>query len=212
MEKKNKDIKILNIPGTNVSKEDRLIEDHKKLLKVLEFFRRDGLKIVYTMGVYDLFHIGHARYLQKAKDCGDILVVGLDSDELTHSRKPGRPIVPYDERWETLVHNRSVNIVTILRTDEEAVELMQKMKPDVVVLSYSSATEDFETYEKRMKEKYGKYCKEVKIFDRQAETSTSARMRQVIMDGSKGILEVIQNCVDVLKNEYDKFFKMNGGQ
>jgi len=208
---KSKNVKFLNITGTNVSKDDRLIEDHKKLLSVIEFFRREGLKIVYTMGVYDLFHIGHARYLQKAKDCGDILVVGVDSDELTHGRKPGRPIVPYDERWETLVHNRSVNIVTVLRTDEEAIKLMQTMRPDVVVLSFSSTTEDLSAYEERMKEKYGKYCGEVKIFERQADTSTSARIRTVIMDGAKSLLNSIEHCIDALKKAHDAFAKEGKG-
>ena len=191
----NNKIKYLNITGIEVSKEDRLINDYQELLKVVEFFKKEGKKIVYTSGVYDLFHIGHARYLEKAKQCGDILIVGIDSDEWTKERKgKDRPIVPLEERWETLVHNRSVNIVTVLHNNERTDELLREMKPDVLVLSKS--TQDSPDFVEKMQEKLGSFCGKIEIFEPQATTSTSARIRYLSIDGSKVLYEKIKNVCE----------------
>lgn len=208
----NKKIKILNITGTDVSEEDRIIEDHEELLKVVDFFRNEGKKIVWTMGAYDIKHVGHDRYLREGKKYGDILIVGLDSDPYVKKDKgENRPIVPYKERAEQLAYCRPVNIITILNTKEEATTLMQNMKPDVVVLSFSSATEELTVYEERMKKKYGPYCGEVKILERQAETSTTARIRLVIIEGSQEFVGIVKECTDKLTIAIGNFFKKIGG-
>ncbi len=208
----NKKNKILNIIGTDVSEEDRIIEDHQELISVIDFFRNEGKKIVWTMGAYDIKHVGHDRYLREGKSYGDILIVGLDSDEYVKKEKgDNRPIVPYKERAEQLAYCRPVNIITILNTKEEATKLMQDMKPDVVVLSFSSTTEAIEVYENRMKEKYGPYCKEVKILERQAETSTTARIRLVIIEGSQEFVEIVKECTDKLAVAIKNFFTKIGG-
>jgi cytidyltransferase-like protein len=210
-----KKIKKLNITGIDVAQDDRIILDHEQLLDVIHFFKNEGLRIVFTMGAYDIKHVGHDRYLNKAKECGGkgaILVVGLDSDEYVKNEKgDNRPIVPFTERSEQLAYCRPVNIITVLNTKEEATKLMQDMRPHVVVLSYSSAKEDLSIYEERMKQKYGPYCDEVKIFERQAETSTTARIRLVIIDGSKEFLEVVKECTEKLSAATSNFFKKIGG-
>ncbi len=188
--------------------EDRLIEDHQILLKIVKTLREMGLKIVYTMGTWDLFHIGHGRYFRKAKEYGDILIVGIDADEYIKEHKgPDRPVVPYNERWETVVDHRSVDIATILRTQTANDELVQLIQPDVVVLSFSSAKENLSDYEQRMNKKYGPYCKEVKILPRQAETSTSAKIRFVIINGAKPLLKLVHEFTDQLKKAFEDFFK-----
>ena len=71
-------------PGSNLGK--RLINDQDKLKATVESLKTLGMKIVLTQGVYDLIHEGHAAYLEKARSYGDILIVAVDSDELTRIR------------------------------------------------------------------------------------------------------------------------------
>src|SRR5581483_4103234 len=93
---------------------DRFLPSHTALARTVEDLKQQGHKIVLTQGVYDLIHEGHARYLQAAKAHGDVLIVGVDSDELTRLRKgPNRPIVPEQERINMLLHLRHVDIVTV---------------------------------------------------------------------------------------------------
>lgn len=191
---------------------DRLIEDHSRLLDMINILRSMGLIIVYTMGTWDLFHIGHGRYFRAAKEHGDVLLVGIDADEYIKKHKgPDRPVVPYDERWETVVDHRSVDIATILRTQTANDELVQLIRPDVVVLSFSSAKEDLPQYEERMKKKYGLYCKEVVILPRQAETSTSAKIRLVIINGAKPLLDLVHKFTDDLRKSFEEFFNSKQG-
>ncbi|MGI8857529.1 MAG: adenylyltransferase/cytidyltransferase family protein, partial [Thermomicrobiales bacterium] len=65
--------------------------------------RAVGRRVVFTNGHFDLLHIGHIRYLQAARACGDALVVGVNDDASTTARKgAGRPIIPAAERAEML--------------------------------------------------------------------------------------------------------------
>src|ERR1700692_1623337 len=83
--------------------EDRYIAEHQELESLIEQLREMGCVIVFTMGVWDLFHIGHAEYIHKGKEEARkkypdaehvIMIVGVDTDELTRRRKgPKRPIV-----------------------------------------------------------------------------------------------------------------------
>ncbi|MES2224711.1 MAG: adenylyltransferase/cytidyltransferase family protein [Patescibacteria group bacterium] len=207
------DRKITEIVGTEVSENSRLVEDHSELLSIISNLRSEGYSIGYTVGVWDMHHIGHARYLQKGKECTAnfqnkpaILIVGIDSDEFTKSRKgPTRPIVPYEERWEMLAYNRSVNIITILNSSEEGNTLLHEMRPDVMILSYSSTKNDFKGYEKRMHEKYDPHCGKLEILVRQAVTSTSARISQIIIDGAKVLTEKMELVCEMLRETVASF-------
>ena len=92
----------------------KIAESFEGLVNIIRKEREGGKKIVLTQGSFDLVHIGHARYLQKAKDHGDFLVVGIDSDAKIKARKgPDRPIVPEDERMEMLTHIKHVDLVVL---------------------------------------------------------------------------------------------------
>src|SRR5690348_16107521 len=92
----------------------RYIADYKKLKTLIDHCKGLGLRIVLTQGTYDMVHIGHARYFEEAKKHGDILVVGVDSDEKVRARKgPERPVVPQEERLEMVTHLRPVDIVVL---------------------------------------------------------------------------------------------------
>jgi D-beta-D-heptose 7-phosphate kinase/D-beta-D-heptose 1-phosphate adenosyltransferase len=100
---------------------------------VLRSARARGNRIVFTNGVFDILHVGHARYLAAARALGDLLVVGLNSDSSTRRIKgPRRPIVPQAERAELLLSLRSVDHVVIFSDPTPAV-MIAKVRPDVLV-------------------------------------------------------------------------------
>jgi len=105
-------------------------EDLKGQIKRL---KEKGKKIVFTNGCFDILHIGHVRYLNQAKELGDILVLALNSDSSVRSIKgPSRPVVPQDERAYIMASLDMVDYVTIF--DEETPrELIEYLEPDILV-------------------------------------------------------------------------------
>lgn len=96
-------------------------------------WRRSGWTVVFTNGCFDLIHPGHVRYLRQASDLGDLLVVGVNTDEsVTALKGAGRPILNLDERCEVLLALRSVQAVVPF-ADETPLELIRRVRPDVLV-------------------------------------------------------------------------------
>lgn len=93
--------------------------------------RENGARIVLANGCFDVLHVGHVRYLAGASELGDLLIVGINSDQQVAAQKgPGRPVLPADERAEIVSALGSVSYVTIF--DEPTVEqLLLTLKPDV---------------------------------------------------------------------------------
>lgn len=181
-------------PGTNAA--DRYIPDFKRLEDVVKAFKTVGLRIVLTQGVYDLLHEGHAKYLELAKSYGDILIVGIDSDELTRIRKgKNRPIVPQRERVEMLVHLRHVDIVVLRDVEQDIGDLIRLVKPDVLVTSTS--TKDFSADQVR---DYNSWCKEIVTLKPQSTTSTTARIRDLTIEGAEKLsIEINQLTKDFIE-------------
>ena len=95
--------------------------------------RRAGRRVVFTNGVFDLLHPGHIRYLRAARDQGDFLIVGLNSDRSVQAIKgPSRPITPEHERAEILAALRVVDAVAIFDEDTPA-EIIRSVQPGVLV-------------------------------------------------------------------------------
>jgi len=92
--------------------------------------RASGAKIVLANGCFDLFHVGHVRYLAGAKALGDFLVVAVNSDAQARRLKgEGRPLIAQNERAELVSSLRCVDMVTIF--DEPTVEeLIRSIRPD----------------------------------------------------------------------------------
>jgi len=89
--------------------------------------------VVFTNGVFDLLHVGHLRYLQQARELGDALIVGLNSDESVRQIKgPGRPITAEGERAEILEALACVDGVVIFG-EAAPHELIAALQPDVLV-------------------------------------------------------------------------------
>ncbi len=189
-------VKILQILNDGVNKEDRLITDYEKLQWVIGVLQAEGLRVGYTSGVYDMFHVGHAIYLEKAKEACDVLVLAIDSDELVKKDKgPDRPIVSLEERIDILVRNRSVNIVTIRNLGDDPFMLIKMIKPDILV--FSETTQDRRpNFVQEMKEAYKDDVKDIVVLPAQAETSTTARIRTLALDGSKQLGEKITAVIN----------------
>ena len=82
-------------------------------------------------GLFDLLHVGHVRYLQAAKEQGDLLVVAVNSDASARALKgPSRPVVPQEERAEILAALACVDFVTIFEADDVG-EILRRLRPDV---------------------------------------------------------------------------------
>jgi D-glycero-beta-D-manno-heptose 1-phosphate adenylyltransferase len=93
--------------------------------------KAEGARIVFANGCFDVLHVGHVRYLAGARELGDVLIVGINSDEqVTIQKGAGRPVLPASERAEIVAALESVTYVTIF--DEPTVEeLLLTLKPDV---------------------------------------------------------------------------------
>jgi D-glycero-beta-D-manno-heptose 1-phosphate adenylyltransferase len=93
----------------------------------------EGKSVVFTNGCFDIIHAGHVDYLAKAKECGDILILGLNSDKSVRSIKgEKRPIVPEEERAFILSNLKSVDYVTLFDEDTPF-EIISAIIPDVLV-------------------------------------------------------------------------------
>lgn len=95
--------------------------------------RREGKKLVFTNGCFDILHRGHAEYLAFARSQGDALVVGLNSDSSVRRAKgPTRPVNPEKDRAFVLGSLRAVDYVVIFGEDEPR-DLISRILPDVLV-------------------------------------------------------------------------------
>lgn len=107
------------------------IVDRKELIAEVERRRRDGQTIVLSNGCFDLFHVGHIRYLAGAKALGETLVVAINSDRQVRDLKgSGRPFMPENERAEIVAAFECVDLVTIF--DEPTVtETILAIRPNI---------------------------------------------------------------------------------
>lgn len=173
-----------------------------QLTKLLAAYRTAGKTIVLTQGSFDMVHIGHARYLEHAKSHGDILIVGVDSDEKIKQRKgPHRPVVPQHERLEMLTYLKPVDHVVLKELALPKWELIKTIQPDVLIATA-------ETYTKAQLKDLKAWCKKVVVLKPMATTSTSAKIRRVQIGiaedmGTKLAKKLVTTIEEVL-NEFKK--------
>ncbi|MFN9597359.1 MAG: D-glycero-beta-D-manno-heptose 1-phosphate adenylyltransferase [Bacteroidota bacterium] len=109
------------------------IQDWSTLEESVSKWRKDGCKIVFTNGCFDLLHLGHADYLARAADMGDKLVIGLNSDySISRLKGANRPITNQDSRAFLLASMSFVSAVVIFQEDTPAL-LIERICPDVLV-------------------------------------------------------------------------------
>ncbi len=183
--------RALRIMKGTATFEDRYFPDHEEAVLLINHLRSSGCIIAFVTGVWDLFHIGHAEYIQLGKnktaelypDAEHVIcVVGFDSDELTRRRKgDGRPVVPEDERARVLGHLRAVDVIV---PQYESDQLFCLIPHEVRIISESTSDLPDSSKMKR-------FCEHIVNLPPQAETSTTARVRTLTMQGGLDVLEKI---------------------
>ena len=114
-------------------KRENKIKSSQAIKSLAAKLRKKGKKVVFTNGCFDLLHVGHVRYLRRAREAGDFLVVGLNSDSSVRRIKgPGRPILPGRERAELLSALEFVDAVVIF-SEPTPIRLIELIRPDVLV-------------------------------------------------------------------------------
>jgi len=116
---------------TNVSKDK--LKTLKKLKNIRANLKSRGLRVVFTNGCFDILHLGHIKYLQKARSSGDRLIVGLNSDASVRKIKgKGRPIFSQKARAVVLASCEYVDYVVGF-SENTPLRLIKAIKPDVLV-------------------------------------------------------------------------------
>lgn len=109
------------------------IKTREELAELRSGMAQQGKVVVFTNGCFDIIHRGHVEYLDRASRLGDVLIIGLNSDESTRRLKgKGRPIIPQEDRAYILASLAMVDYVSIFDEDTP-LELIKLIKPGVLV-------------------------------------------------------------------------------
>ncbi|MEK7658511.1 MAG: adenylyltransferase/cytidyltransferase family protein [Patescibacteria group bacterium] len=169
-----------------------IISDYAELKKIIDAHRTLGHRIVCTVGSWDMLHIGHLRYLIKAKEQGDVLVVGVDSDRgIKLYKNELRPIIPQEERMEMLKYQDCVDYITLIDDIDDKgkwqYKLIETITPDLFV-----ATKD--SYSEEQIQAIKSHSEDVLVLPRQAEnTSTSNIIEKTMKKHVEAVLDYLGN-------------------
>jgi len=174
------------------NQKESVILDYSDLNRIIQAHKTLGHRIVCTVGSWDMLHIGHLRYLIKAKEQGDILVVGVDSDRgIKLYKNELRPVIPQVERMEMLKYQDCVDYVTLVDDIDDSgkwqYELIKVINPDIFV-----ATED--SYPPDQIDSIKKFSKNILVLPRQAEkTSTTDIIEKTMKKHLGAVLNYLEN-------------------
>lgn len=190
-------VRIYDIFGPGSNFKGRVFKSYDQLVKTVNSCKESGLKIVLTSGTFDLSHVGHYRYLEKAKGYGDVLIVGVDNDEKVRRKKgPHRPIIDENERMEILCHSRHVDIVFLKQLEDQKWRLIKTVHPDILIVSERE-------YQKEDLDDLRQYCGDVIILESQATTSTTAKIRRILISPAEEIKKRLKATVEEVCNFLD---------
>lgn len=186
------DVKMSDILGSG-----RLIST-KDIGKITAKLKKDGYKVVLTQGVWDLIHEGHAKYLQKARQLGDVLIVAVDTDEVVKHRKgPNRPIVPEKERVNMISHLKHVDLIVMKESKTDHNKLIRTIRPDILVISESTPSNKKDrSFFEEVKEEHEKFCGKIVNLKPQSITSTTARIRFLTIKGAEDLARELQKSIE----------------
>lgn len=154
------------------------------LMTLHEKLKEKDKQIVFTAGSWDLLHVGQCRYLEEAKAKGDILVVGVSSNEAIRRVKgQNKPILDEKIRAEMLTYLRSVDFVTIL-PEPSCAPTLGLLRPDIFI----TVREDWAANYKESKEYkiVTKYGGKVEVVDRQSTALSTTKIVQRAIGGELG--------------------------
>ena len=178
----------------------RLISQ-SNLMSLGEQLREKGKKVVFTAGSWDLIHAGQCRYLEKARERGDVLVVGVSSNNAIKQVKgPNKPILDEKIRAEMLTFLKSVDFVTIL-PEPSCQPSLGLLKPDVYITVKEDWTDEYKnSVEYKTVVKYGG---EVVVVDRQSTAISTTQILQRAIGGhlSEVLKDFMQYRKDPLKEK-----------
>jgi D-beta-D-heptose 7-phosphate kinase/D-beta-D-heptose 1-phosphate adenosyltransferase len=121
----------------------RYFPDYESLANAVSAWKADERRVALAMGTFDLLHLGHVLFLEKAKQCADLLIVGVDSDAKARGRKGrGRPVISERDRVHRVAHVRHVDGVVIKPESDKRWELVRTVRPHVLVASAETYTPD----------------------------------------------------------------------
>ncbi len=142
------EIEVSFLSGIATEENPRLLQKlyaRDELARLSEIWRQHNIRIAFTTGVYDMIHVGHMRYLQLARGLGDLLVVGLNSDQSVRRIKgPGRPILTEGLRAEALSALQVIDYICIF-DEPDGAGLIRAIKPDAYLCVEGSWTGEIET-------------------------------------------------------------------
>ena len=159
-----------------------MLIDRNLIKETCREIRQGGKKIVFTNGCFDILHVGHVRYLTTAKSFGDILIVGLNTDESVKMLKgENRPINNEKDRAEVLLGLKAVDYV-VLFGERTAENLVSEIRPDVYVKGADYTVDKIP--EAKIVQSYGGQIELVKFV---AGHSTTETIRKIFntADGEK---------------------------
>lgn len=138
--------------------------------------RQEKRRLVVTNGCFDILHFGHVSYLEKARNLGDVLLLGINSDESVRSLKgPGRPVNSEQDRAGVLAGLESVSGVFIF-TEVRAVAFLEKAAPDIYVKGADYTIDTIPQEERRIVEGLGG---KIRFIDFVPEKSTSLILKKI---------------------------------
>lgn len=150
------------------------IKTPEELAEIVAARQASGETVVFTNGVFDLLHVGHARYLAEARALGDALLIAVNSDESVRGFKGDlRPIVPLDERMEMLASLACVDYVTPFAT-RTPVPLIEQIRPAVYVKGGDYREEDLP--EAKVVRAYGGDVRLLSLIQGRSTTNIIARV------------------------------------
>lgn len=165
------------------------------LMTLGEQLRAKGKKIVFTAGSWDLIHAGQCRYIEKAKNEGDVLVVGVSSNAAIKAVKgPNKPILDEKIRAEMLTYLRSVDFVTIL-PEPSCSPSLGLLRPDVFITVKEDWTDNYK--QSREYKTVTSYGGEVQVVDRQSTSLSTTKIVQRAIGGHLG--EIFKDFMDLRK-------------
>jgi D-beta-D-heptose 7-phosphate kinase/D-beta-D-heptose 1-phosphate adenosyltransferase len=146
----------------------------ESLAVLLERERSRGRRVVFTNGCFDLLHVGHVRYLQQARQLGDLLVLGLNSDaSIRRLKGPKRPLIGQEERAHILAALDCIDYVTIFDEDTP-LELLAVLRPDILVKGGDYTPET--VVGKELVESYGGRVELIQFVDGKSTTGIIERI------------------------------------
>ena len=154
----------------------RKIFSVQELASKCEFLRRQGSRLVFTNGCFDLLHVGHVRYLQAARDCGDALAVAVNGDASVRALKgPTRPINSEADRAEVLAALECVDFVTFFHTSRVD-EVIRIVRPHVYVKGGDYTLETLDPSERAALQEVGAVVEIVALVPGKSTTAVVRRM------------------------------------